>query len=115
MAADQFDLECVGTKTESIDQPGEPITFGMVVDLKAKLFCWKSSCEVRPIAKVLPDRIEFISGDPDRSGVFAKMEIDRTTGKFEWLIIQTNLSRYYRRQEAMCKPTKFTGFPETKF
>lgn len=115
-AADQFDLECVGTKTEKIDQPGEPISFGIVVDLGAKQFCWKSECEVKKIDEVLPDRIQFLKNDPlDRGGVFAKMEVDRKTGRFEWLIIQSNLSHYYLKQEAICKPAKFSGFPATKF
>ncbi|MEG8222415.1 hypothetical protein OSJ57_17570 [Sphingomonas sp. HH69] len=115
VAADQFDLECVGTKSEKIDQQGEPISFGIVVDLRAKQFCWKQECEVKTIDEVLPDRVYFLKHDPTDREIFSKMEIDRKTGKFEWLIIQKNLSRYYLKQEAVCTPAKFTGFPATKF
>lgn len=119
-AADQFDLECIGTMTETVEQEqilkvGEQVN--LIIDIKSGQYCYKPCQKVLPIEDVFADRIilrEYTAIEPGiRIDFLAK--IDRKTGEYTYISDTTRPSRRNKTTVAACSLKPFTGFPATKF
>ena len=116
-SAQQFDLTCVGERSESLDGPAEPYEYAFRVDLTAKRWCWRDCATTFAIEEVAPDRITFSNDRTDtrferRS---SRNSVSRATGEHELLAISVlPVPRYYR-VTGRCTPAPFSGFPATLF
>lgn len=116
-AADRFDLKCEGTRSETVGEAGEPISFSVTIDLSSNRYCLGTCWRVDTIQEVQPDRIVFREESKKtlRERSFFKHEVDRQTGKYERLLIETYPFSNYLKEEAECVPAAFRGFPAAKF
>lgn len=116
-AADQFDLECTGVKSEAVDGAPTPHQFGVRVNLTAKKWCWDHCERVFDIHAVHPDRIVLTDDRSDniRTRRTSTTEVSRITGDFRLLSIILRPVAIYRKIEGACTKVPFSGFPEAKF
>lgn len=116
-AADKFDLKCSGTKTEKLDAPGAPVSFTLHIDLAAKQYCRNQCEQVLPIFDVKPDKITFHSDSTKdrRMSIYVEDHVDRKSGSYERVMIETYPTSFYEKTSASCKPAAFTPFPKTMF
>ena len=117
IAADQFDLKCVGERQLTLQSKPAPHSYGIRIDLKAGKWCWEHCEVIYDIQSVQPDRLTL-----DRQDVktFSKShllvnEVNRVTGKHELESIETRPLPAYFKLSGQCEPSPFSGFPVTKF
>lgn len=119
-AADQFDLECEGSTTQTEDGAQKsqvPENVGIIVDLRSLQYCYKPCKKVLPIKDVYADRIVFRSYSAIEPGVHVDFlaQVDRKSGVYTY-VADTKRPRFRKTATAAnCEVAAFTGFPATKF
>ena len=106
MAADQFDLHCVGKNL------GKAISKDYRVDLSAQKWCQGECSALDPIAEIRPEKIVFrYKAKSFATDSLIIEEVDRTTGAWK------DRTGVWWDSEGSCEPRPFSGFPTitTKF
>lgn len=119
--ADQFDLVCTGQhELRLIGQRGTPIpwTGRIKVDLSTATFCQDDCSKVETIGNIEPELLRL--GDIRGSEYQDISQVDRSTGAYRRMVTKQSTvnGKYYGVAEdyqGICKPEKFTGFPEKLF
>jgi hypothetical protein len=115
LAADKFDLVCVGKQRLRIGGSWEPVTVRYRIDTSAKVYCAFECTSLEPIASVDAGRITFQQSDdaaPPSSGLTTHY-VDRSTGSWKNYV---NTGRdLIVDAEGKCEAAPFSGFPPTKF
>lgn len=116
-SAQQFDLNCVGQRWESLEGPAEPYEYAFRVDLAAKRWCWRDCATTFAIQDVAPDKITFSDERTDRrfDRRSSRNSVSRATGEHELLAITIQPAPRYYRVAGHCTPAPFSGFPATMF
>jgi len=120
MAADQFDLECVGTTTETIENEQRSkvsAIVDLIIDIKSGQYCYKPCEKVLPIKEVFADRIVLRAYSASEPGVRIDFlaKIDRKTGQYTYIADTLLPTRRNKTTAGMCSIKPFTGFPSVKF
>lgn len=112
----QFDLRCEGTLQEALDGDIKPHTWSVRIDLANNQWCWNSCERTFSIADVKPERIELVNEREDgRFRGLHTVTVDRRTGQFEQVSIQSRPVAWCRKVAGTCQPATFSGFPATRF
>lgn len=117
LAADQFDLKCVGERQLTLRDTPKPHSYSIRIDLKAGKWCWDQCDLIYDIQAIQPDRLVLAREDiktPSKSRLFAN-EVSRVTGHHEMESIETRPVASYFKLSGQCEPAPFSGFPATKF
>lgn len=115
--AERFDLQCDGTRSEELNGPEEPYSYGFRVDLASGKWCWDHCERIYDLKEVNPDRLVF---DEVRSETRTERrsvwhEVSRTTGDHRLLSITISIVPRYYKVEGTCRPAPFSGFPSAMF
>ena len=116
-AAEQFDLDCEGQKTEEVGANPVDEIVKLSVDLKSMQYCYRPCQKVLPVDQVFADRIILRSYTHSDRGVLISFhaQIDRKTGEYSY-VVERKLPSFKKSVTlAMCQAAPFSGFPETKF
>jgi len=113
LAAEQFDLDCQGTKVTKSGGAAEPYSFRVQVDLTAQKWCMDKCQRVASINAVQPDRIVLADDSTynSRMDVTDSVTVDPKTFAFKRLMVQERPEAAYLKVEAACKQAPFTAFP----
>lgn len=117
IAADQFDLKCVGERQLTLRDTPKSHSYGIRIDLNAGKWCWDRCDIIYDIQSVQPDRLVLAREDvksASQSRMFVN-EVSRVTGRHEMESIETRPLPSYFKLSGQCEPSKFSGFPATKF
>jgi hypothetical protein len=109
----QFDLECTGT-SKGINGSEKPWSVRLVVDLKARQFCYVGCGMVSSIARIEPDRLVFKDAPPSVSSDRDEFWVSRTNGYASAVFISRRYDMYEFITGA-CKVAPFSGLPKNQF
>jgi hypothetical protein len=109
VAADQFDLSCVGGK-KGTDHAHYRI------DLVRGEYCEADCGEVKKIQQITSGMITLYSQEPTTpSGTRAYKDINRVTGEWRWYDFEPRLDIVPMDIHGTCTPATFSGLPQAKF
>ena len=116
MAADQFDLHCVGEARDRTFAKPKPFDFRFRVDLVAGAWCRESCRTVQKIAAVEPGRIVFaLHNEEIGNPIYSYTIVDRATGRYTYRFSDPKTDGINSTEEGACSPEPFSGFPKTQF
>ncbi|WP_138140626.1 hypothetical protein [Brevundimonas vancanneytii] len=115
--AQRFDLRCEGTRSEELNGPEAPYSYGFRVDLDAGKWCWAHCERIFDLKEVNPDRLVFDekSSETRRERQSVWHDVSRTTGAHKLLSITISIVPRYYKVEGTCRPAPFSGFPTAMF
>ncbi|WP_152536487.1 hypothetical protein [Sphingobium sp. C100] len=116
-AAEQYDLDCEGQKTEQEGANPTAEAVNLSIDLKSMQYCYRPCSKVLPIDEVFADRIILRSYNHIERGVIISFhaQVNRKTGEYSYIVDQRAPSFKKSVTVALCSLKPFSGFPAVKF
>lgn len=113
----QFDLTCPGDLQVALNGPRTPQTKRIRIDLTSQQWCFDECSKVQPINRATATEIVLFdfSTDDRRSRSMFRGSVNRVTGEYRNLQIESRPLQLYREERGACTAQPFSGFPQARF